>query len=114
MSNFIKVLLASIALLLPSLAQASEEGAPMDVEGSVRIDLEQGMSLWEEEAVFLDVRPESNFEAGRIPGAVNLHVDSALTQESIATVVAQDVSARGLSGLGTSRFPHRIMHAIPT
>ncbi len=90
MINLLKVLfVASLSLLLPSLASASEE-APLDVEGSVRIDLDRAMSLWEDEVVFLDVRPVSNYDAGRILGAVNLHVDTVLSEDSIGDVVAKD------------------------
>jgi len=90
MINFLRILVvASCALLPPSLAAASGV-APTKVEGSVLIDLDRAMSLWEDEVVFVDVRPASNYDAGRILGAVNLPVDTDLTKDSINVVVDQD------------------------
>ena len=85
MFNYVKALLTCVVLALPSIASAAEQ-APMEVAGSELIDLDRAMVLWEEEAVFLDVRPVSNFEAGRIPGAINLYVGDALTKESMSAV----------------------------
>lgn len=90
MANFYRMIIAFGALMLSSVASHATESAPMDVDGSKRITIERGMELWEEGVVFLDVRPMSNYDEGRIPGAVSLHVDSALTEESVSEVVNTD------------------------
>ena len=91
MSKFFKAFLTLVVFAIPSVTAATEE-APAEVAGSVLIDLDRAMTLWEEESVFLDVRPASNFEAGRIPGAVNLYVNEALNQDSMSEVAPQEAA----------------------
>ena len=89
MRKLLAVMMATLTLLAPGIAAASGT-APMEIEGSERIGLDRALTLWEDEVAFLDVRPAENFEAGRVPGAVNLHVKTALTEESIGAVVAKN------------------------
>lgn len=46
--------------------------SPTSVEGATTVDAAKAHELWEQRAVFIDVRKEGQFESGRIPGAINL------------------------------------------
>lgn len=69
--------------------------SPETVEGAETVDTEKAHKLWENRTVFVDVRKDTDFEAGRIPGAVQIIYDPGkdnqpLTEESLTEVVEKD------------------------
>ncbi len=85
--------LALIGLLLCSLFSMSafavdlptrkDKGysSPESVEGATTVDAAKAHELWEQRAVFIDVRKAGQFEAGRVPGAINLSYGPEITGE---------------------------------
>lgn len=61
-----------------------------EIAGAEKIDSEQAFQLQQEGAAFVDVRRESSFKLAHIPDAINLDVNSMLTQESLGEHVAKD------------------------
>ncbi|WP_412554192.1 rhodanese-like domain-containing protein [Shimia sp. MIT1388] len=89
MTNFLRTLAAVASLvLLPFAALAAT--SPETVSGATTVSPEEAGQLFDEGVAFIDVRKPSDFDAGRIPGAVHLDVKSALTQDALAEVVASD------------------------
>jgi TolB-like protein/class 3 adenylate cyclase/rhodanese-related sulfurtransferase len=60
------------------------------VEGARKIDLETARRMREAGIAFVDVRAPVDFDRGHIPGAVNLHLQLALTPESLEAVAGRD------------------------
>src|SRR5262249_21065112 len=60
------------------------------VPGATTIDTAKVKALFDSGVVFVDVRNDAYWEAGRIPGAVHLEWDKLLTEESLATIVQKD------------------------
>jgi rhodanese-related sulfurtransferase len=90
MSHILSKLAAVAALvLLPFAALAAQ--SPETVSGATTISPAEAVQLFDEGVAFIDVREPSDYEAGRIPGAVHLDVKSALTQDALAEVVGADV-----------------------
>lgn len=69
--------------LVFQLASAAEE-APLVVTGAKTVSAVEAKALYDKRALFLDPRPDPDWEAGRIPGAVHLELKSALTREALA------------------------------
>ncbi len=46
--------------------------SPLKVEGATTVTAEQAKELFDGEVLFVDVRKDSDWDAGRIPGAVHL------------------------------------------
>ncbi len=86
MKQIFAVLLAIFALAIPALANLS----PETVNGATTVSVEDAAELFDEGVVFIDVRKPSDYEAGRVPGAVHLDVKTAFSAESLAAVVAMD------------------------
>lgn len=83
-----KTLAVLTALIIPFAALATSEEAPLTIDGSTHVTIDEAAVLFDEGAAFLDVRPVSAFDAGRVPGAINLSVADALTEAALAEYVA--------------------------
>ena len=84
---FVWVLLMT---LMPRATAAPEYVSPEAVPGATTIDTAQAKSLFDRGAIFIDVRSDADWEAGRIPGAVHLELDKVFTEASLGTVARPD------------------------
>lgn len=77
-------------LLLATAAVWAADESPLSVAGATTIDTAQAKALFDKKVVFVDLRKESEFDAGRIPGAVNLFINTKFNQEALAAKVKKD------------------------
>ena len=73
---------------LSIIAHAGE--APMRVDGATTVDAAAAKALFDEGALFVDPRRESEFEAGRIPDAVSIELKKKFNEESLAAEAKKD------------------------
>lgn len=68
-----------------SFASAEElvDATPESVTGATTVDAKQAKKLFDEEALFIDLRKENMWNSGRIPGALWLEMKSAFTQKAL-------------------------------
>ena len=78
-----------VALLAFSPVQA-KESAPQTVAGAATISAAEAKKLFDAGAVFVDVRGDADFEAGRIPGAKHIAVKGKLSEETLLAAVKKD------------------------
>ena len=64
----------------------------MQVDGAVTIDTTKARALFEQEVLFVDVRKDSDFEAGRIPGAVHIELKKKFNEQSLSAELQKDES----------------------
>jgi rhodanese-related sulfurtransferase len=87
-------LIAAIVLLILTTGAfgASElvEATPEKVAGATTVDAAQAKALFDDEAVFVDLRKENMWNSGRIPGAIWLDFKTNFSKESLATEVGKD------------------------
>jgi len=83
-----KFVIALTLLTLPLLAAAKE--SPLSVDGATTIDTAKARQLFEQDTAFVDTRKDSDWDAGRIPGAIHLDVKKVLSPETLAEEVAKD------------------------
>lgn len=81
--------LAVAALFFTTGALAGAE-SPLIVDGAETIDTAAARALFDQEAAFIDVRKDSDWDAGRVPGAVHLDIKSAFSEDSMAAEVKKD------------------------
>lgn len=74
MKHFAKVV-GSLAFLLCSVVAMAE--APEAVNGAKTVDLEQAKTLFDDGAVFIDVRDAQSWSLGHIQGSVNLDFNAS-------------------------------------
>lgn len=52
----------------------AEALSPLSVDGAKTVTTEQAKALFDEEVLFVDVRKTSDWDVGRVPGAVHLDI----------------------------------------
>lgn len=80
-------LAVALMLVLP-MAQAAE--SPTTVTGATTIDGTQAKALFDKGVVFVDMRTDKDWGAGRIPGAVHLELSKAFTDAGLGAKVKKD------------------------
>ena len=84
-------ILTSLLLVLVSHALAAHAYvSPEAVPGATTIDTTTAKALFDTGVVFIDVRTDTDWEAGRIPGALHLELKHVYSVESLGTIVAKD------------------------
>lgn len=78
-----------VAVLAWSPVQA-KEAAPQSVAGAATISAAEAKKLFDAGAVFVDVRGDADFEAGRIPGAKHIAIKGKLTEATLMAAVKKD------------------------
>lgn len=87
MRTIFAALLALVAMFNPALAA---EEAPLSVDGATTISIDEGATLFDEGVLFVDVRKASDWDAGRVPGSVNLYANEALTEDALMAEAGKD------------------------
>ncbi len=85
-----KLVVSVLAFLLISISAVFAESAPMSVAGTTTISVEEAAELFDAEVPFVDVRKASDFDAGRIPAAVNIDVKGDFTEAALAAVAGKN------------------------
>jgi rhodanese-related sulfurtransferase len=73
-----------------TLPLSAKELSPESVEGASTVSTAEAKQLFDQGAVFLDVRSEQDWEAGRIPGSKHLELKKVFNQESLGSVAQAD------------------------
>ena len=84
-------ILMALLWLLASLAMAaSGYVSPEAVPGATTVDTAKAKALFDTGVVFIDVRSDVDWEAGRIPGAIHLELKEVYSVASLGAAVAKD------------------------
>ncbi len=67
-----------------ALSLQAAEVSPMTIEGAKTVTTDEAKSLFDNGALFVDVRRNSDWENGRIPDAVHLELKSNFTEASLS------------------------------
>jgi len=78
---------AMIAVL--SFSAHAKEDSPETVPGAQTIDVKQAKALFLQGVTFVDVRNNSDWEAGRIPTAVHLELKKVFSPTTLSKVVSK-------------------------
>ena len=72
--------LVALTLCMPAVAG---EVSPQSIDGAVTVDTAEAKAMFDQEVAFVDVRKDSDWDAGRIPGAIHLDIKSKFSEESL-------------------------------
>ncbi|MEM6711957.1 MAG: rhodanese-like domain-containing protein [Pseudomonadota bacterium] len=87
MKQFIVALFAFASVLAtPALAT---EVSPTKISGAVSVSTDEAKALFEDGAIFVDVRKDSDWDAGRIPGAYHIELNSEYNADALAEVAGK-------------------------
>jgi len=85
-----KTLSTATLLAAASIAMAGDALSPETIAGATTIDASKAKSLFDNEVLFVDVRKTSDWDAGRIPGAVHLDVKKVLSETTLSEEAGKD------------------------
>jgi rhodanese-related sulfurtransferase len=77
-------------IMTPQAKAAPGYVSPETVPGAITIDTARAKPLFDSGAIFVDVRNDADWEAGRIPGAVHLELDNVFTEASLRAAARPD------------------------
>ncbi len=77
------------ASLLPVAVQAADV-SPETVTGATTVDAAAAKQLFDQAVLFVDPRRDSDWDAGRIPGAVHLEMKSQFNEAALGEVAGKD------------------------
>lgn len=63
--------------------------SPTEIAGAKTIDVAMAKQLFDKGVPFVDVRKDSDFEAGRVPGAHHLELSKVFSDEMLGQVVGK-------------------------
>lgn len=69
---------------------AMAETSPMAVQGATTVNAEQAKTMFDDGALFVDVRKQTDWDAGRIPDALHLDIKSALNKDALLEETSLD------------------------
>jgi rhodanese-related sulfurtransferase len=81
--------LLTVFFLATGFAMAKEE-SPETVDGATTIDVAKAKALFDDGVLFIDVRKDKDWAAGRIPDAEHLELKSVFTEESLSQHAKKD------------------------
>ena len=71
-------------------ATAGDKSSPESVKGATTVDTSKAKELFDRGVVFVDVRSNKDWDAGRIPGAEHLELKSNYSEASLGGVIGKD------------------------
>lgn len=85
LKTFTYVLLG-LTLSFTPLTQAGKT-SPETIDGATTVDSAKAKALFDQEVAFLDVRKDSDWDAGRIPGAIHIELKKKLNEASLTAEI---------------------------
>lgn len=71
-------------------ASPAAEVSPESVDGATSVDAGAAKSLFDQGILFVDVRKDSDWDAGRIPGAEHLELKKVFAESSLGELVGKE------------------------
>ena len=81
--------------------------SPETIEGATTVDAAKAKALFDQEVAFLDVRKDSDWDAGRIPGAIHIELKKKLNEASMTAEIKKSepvvIYCNGVSCMRSSK-----------
>lgn len=84
MKRFVSVVASMLFASLMSASAVAEEVSPMTVPGATTVDAAKAKELFDQGVIFVDVRSDKDWAAGRIPDAVHIELKQDYNEGSLS------------------------------
>jgi rhodanese-related sulfurtransferase len=88
-----KKLLAVIPFLFLAFTMGPVQAAkvsPTEITGATTVDVAKAKTLFDRGVAFVDVRKDSDWNAGRIPGAHHIELKKVLSEQALSAAAGKD------------------------
>jgi len=72
------------------MSQAGDKVSPETVNGATTVDAVKAKSLFDKGVIFLDVRKDKDWAAGRVPDAIHIELKKKLNADSMSKQIKKD------------------------
>jgi len=79
-----------LLLMLSISSFAADKVSPLTIEGASSIDTSKAKELFDKGALFVDVRSNKDWDAGRIPDAVHLELKKVFNEQALSKEAGKD------------------------
>ena len=79
-----------VLLFIGSASFSDDKVSPTEVKGTQSVDAQKAKSLFDRGVLFVDVRNAKDWDAGRIPGAEHIDLNSKFSEETLTKVAKKD------------------------
>ena len=69
---------------------AGDEVSPMTVDGAKTVSAAEAKTLFDKGVLFLDIRKDKDWAAGRVPDAIHIELKKKLNEDSMSAEVKKD------------------------
>ena len=91
MKSWISTLFIVFAFAVSTVPAANANTlSPEKIYGATNVDAAAAMKLFSKGVVFVDVRKDSDWEAGRIPGAEHLELKKIFSEATLSEIAGKD------------------------
>jgi len=83
----------SLIVFLFSISMAATAGnkiSPTSVDGATTVDTAKAKELFDKGVIFVDVRKDKDWAAGRVPDAVHIELKKVLSEDTLSKEVKKD------------------------
>jgi len=85
-----KLLITLIGFVFITFTQAADELSPTSVADTTYVDATQAKALFDKGVIFLDVRSDKDWNAGRIPDAVHIELKKQFNEASMGKEIQKN------------------------
>lgn len=95
MNAVFKTVIFALATALLSITSsfAGDAVSPMTIDGAKTVTTEEAKKLFDDGVLFIDVRKDKDWNAGRVSDAVQLNVKTNFTEQNMAAELKKDEPA---------------------
>lgn len=86
---FTSLFIATVVGFAPA-SYAGDKVSPMTVDGAKTVSAAEAKALFDKGVVFLDVRKNKDWDAGRIPDAIHIELKKKLNEGSMSGAIKKD------------------------
>lgn len=81
------VLVMTSLAFAPASVSAAKKVSPKKVNGAITVDAKKAKELFDKGVVFVDVRSDKDYAAGRIPDAMHIELKKVYSKDSLGKAV---------------------------
>jgi len=90
MKKILLVIISMMAIGFVPMSQAGDKVSPETVNGATTVDAAKAKSLFDKGVIFLDVRKDKDWAAGRVPDAIHIELKKKLNADSMSKQIKKD------------------------
>ena len=80
----------TVALIFGAAGATASEVSPEFIDGATTVDTAKAKELFDSGVLFVDVRKDKDWAAGRIPDAVHIELKKAFNEDALSAEVEKD------------------------